>query len=585
MVHGKETVRNANISGEEWYTVADLYTKRNLWAISAIKAALSFEKNSEPINLALTASSLILSRMCRASNTQIMNGTYYVPPISKAIRADKSIEGKKEKLVTVYRHLMDTSPAKIMVSNDDCKSISLPSDTVDYIFTDPPYVDKVQYGELNFVWEAWLGLDARWLENEIVVNQTRGKSLQQWDNDLRRAFSECYRVLKPGRWISVCFHDTDPLTWTMLQNACLDTGFEVHTVGTIDPEQKSQNQYTAEKIAKADLVINCRKPRPGEHQINGNGGEVGQISRRVRDILIETLANSGGQAKDKLWDIVLKRLLSRGQMASHRFDDILSEIAVRAESGRWFLKEEYESLSQSDINNEDAAGSALDCFARLRCAGTPVHFAALIALSVPHLASDVVDERKVEEYIRHSLIQDPTEAKKFSLGGRMRGVEFYDSLYFYLTRFLKGRPAGQTPRRNLAEFLEEYLVRFKDGDKWLYRPPDQAEAIGLKKARQTGLGRRIRQYISFLRGEGEYPTEKIPGPKTLVAWLKHCAAFGLAEEGVLLFEKGGLAGRLTQLSEDDRYDAEDYYAQCNRKTAKRATSEDADIEDAEEDEG
>ena len=53
----------------------------------------------------------------------------------------------------------------------------------------------------------------------------------------------------------------------------------------------------------------------------------------------------------------------------------------------------------------------------------------------------------------------------------MKGVEFYDCLFFYLTRFLKGRAAGQTPRRNLAEFLEEYLVRFKDGDKWLYRVP------------------------------------------------------------------------------------------------------------------
>ncbi|MDP2157396.1 MAG: hypothetical protein Q8K68_06780, partial [Nitrospirota bacterium] len=130
-----------------------------------------------------------------------------------------------------------------------------------------------------------------------------------------------------------------------------------------------------------------------------------------------------------------------------------------------------------------------------------------------------------------------------------------------------------------------YLVRFKDGDKWLYRPPDQAEAAGLRKARQTGLGRRIRQYISFLKGEGEYPAEKMPGPKTLVAWLKHCAAFGLPEEGVILFEKGGLAGRLMQLSEDERYDAEDYYAQCRRKSAKKAAAEDTDLEEAEEDEG
>ena len=54
----------------------------------------------------------------------------------------------------------------------------------------------------------------------------------------------------------------------------------------------------------------------------------------------------------------------------------------------------------------------------------------------------------------------------------MKGCEFYDCLFFYLTRYLKGRTAGRIPRRNLAEFLEEYLVRFRDGDKWALSSAD-----------------------------------------------------------------------------------------------------------------
>ncbi|MEN6489786.1 MAG: hypothetical protein ABFD66_13075, partial [Smithella sp.] len=541
------------------------------------------EKNLGSLLVNMAGMNVSKMRQVRTAGGGLAKGTYYIPPIN---REDEPLDiiNKKFRLLIDVSNILYNNDKSIIVSNNDARSISDSISSFDYIFIDPPYADKVQYGELNFIWDAWLHFYSEWLTDEIVVNPIRNKSIDNWSIDIRTVLSKCFVALKPGRWLSVCYHDTDPDTWSKMQNILMDTGFEIHTVTVLDPKQKSSNQVTAEKVVKSDLVLNCRKPRPGE-KISGNGGEVGQVSRRVRDILIEMLANSGGQAKDKLWDIVLKRLLARGQMAAHRFDDILAEVATRAESGRWFLKEEYESLSQSDINNEDAAGNAIERFVRLRCAGTPVHFAAQLALNVHYLASDVVDEIKVEEYIRHSLIQDPVEAKKFNLGGRMRGVEFYDCLFFYLTRFLKGRPAGQTPRRNLAAFLEEYLVHFKDGDKWLYRPPDQAEAIGLKKARQTGLGRRIRQYISFLRGDGEYAAEKIPGPKTLVAWIKHCAAFGLADEGVLLFEKGGLAGRLMQLSEEDRYDAEDYYAQCNRKTVKRAALEDADIEETEEDEG
>ena len=74
----------------------------------------------------------------------------------------------------------------------------------------------------------------------------------------------------------------------------------------------------------------------------------------------------------------------------------------------------------------------------------------------------------------------------------------------------------------------------------------------------------------------------------MVAWLKHCAAFGLAEEGALLFEKGGLAGQIQQLGEEDRYDVEDYYSQCKRKASKPVAEDEepADLEnaDAEEDE-
>jgi hypothetical protein len=62
----------------------------------------------------------------------------------------------------------------------------------------------------------------------------------------------------------------------------------------------------------------------------------------------------------------------------------------------------------------------------------------------------------------------------------------------------------------------------------------------------------------------------------LCIWLKHCANFGLPEEGVALFEKGGLAAQLAELQEDLRYDAEDYYAQCRRRAGRSKAEEDTD---------
>jgi hypothetical protein len=546
--------------GRDFRTVAELYTKRNLWALAAYaEARRRILPEMQCLDIPLSGCCLSCSRMLTEANRQITKGTYYIPQVSRCIKLSNALDYRFRNLGGVQEGILSkTLSRRAISSNESALRLNLPPNCIDYAFLDPPYAGTVQYGELNFVWESWLGFSTEWLAEEIVVNSFRHKSIEDWDHDMRIALGRLYESLKPGRWVSICYHDTDPATWSRVQDLLRDVGFEMHTVTVLDPLQKSSNQSTAEKVVKSDLVLNCLKPRPGEAK-QQETSEVELVSHRVRDVLIETLSKTGGQTRDKLWDAILKRLLTRGQMAAHRFDDILAEVAFRSESRHWFLREEFEQLSHSDIRNEEDAGAALERFTRLRSEGVPVQFAAHIALHAPNLGAPDADEEEIEQYVQAHLVDDPVAAKKFKLSGRMRGIEFYDCLFFYLTRYLKGRAGGKTPRRNVAEFMEEYLVRFKEGDTWLYRPADRAESQGLKKSRETGLGRRIRQYCAFLHGEGDIPKEKMPDAKTLIAWVKHCAAFGLADEGVLLFEKGGLAGQTHQLGEDDRYDAEDYY--------------------------
>ncbi len=582
MIAGWETRHKRRLDLQGVVKVTDLYTRRNLWALAAWREATArIGKGLGPLQISLTVPAITCSRMLREEKRAVQTGSYYIPPISRHIKLTNATEYGRRVIVAGQAALSEYSSGAVVVSAASCLCAVIPDQSIDYIFTDPAYVHKIQYGELNFVWETWLDSDPDWLKKEIVVNPYRGKTVEDWDRDLRLALTKCFKALKPGRWLSLCYHDTDAGTWARVQDILLDTGFEIGTVTVLDPKQKSSNQSTGERVVKSDLVLNCRRPRLGESRRNGDV-EAELVSRRVREILIATLGKAGGLTREKLWDVVLKRLLTRGQMAEHRFDNVLAEVAVRSESGHWFLKEEFESLSQNDIRNEEDAGAALERFARLRVMGTPAQFAAHIALKMPRLAGPEAEESEIERAIRSQLVDDPEAARKFRLGAVLRGIEFYDCLFFYLTRFLKGRPDGKTPRRNLAEFLEEYLVRFKDGDKWLYRPPDRAEAESLKHSRQTGLGRRIRQYIAFLKGEGDFPAEKRPAAKTLVAWLKHCSAFGLADEGVLLFEKGGLAGMTHGLTEDERYDAAEYYGSCKRKASRAADGEEDEGEDESE---
>lgn len=585
--------------GRNFQTIAELYTPRNLWGLAALNAARLASSNDSTVvsflGLLVTGIAHLVSKMNRnrSSGGGTNSGTYYIPPIFRETLVSSVLERKFDDLVSAIDELTVQS-RRCLVSNQTSTNLSqIPDCVIDYIFTDPPYIDKVQYGELNFLWEAWLGFSSHWLKDEIIVNPVRGKTLEDWESGMRATLAECYRVLKPGRWLSLCYHHPDPAIWRLVQDMLQDVGFEIHTVTELIPLQKSSNQITAEKVVKSDMVLNCRKPRPGEKGTNGpDAPEMGRITERVRDILIESLAARPGQTSDRLWSLTVKRLLSRGQMAEHRFADILTEVADRVEGDRWYLKEQYETAGAHDQANEEAAGATLDRFTRLRMIGVPADWAATVALEKPDLArlgaEGKLNEVAIEDYIRSR--QGNGSSKPFKLSGNLRGLEFYDLLWFYMTRYMRGKKAGELPRRNLADFLGDYLMRFRSSDQWLYRPPDTKEAADLAADRRSGLGHRIRAFVSAIQQRDHaYLEGHRPDPRTLIDWLRHCAQFGLYEEGVILFEGSGVTVQHLEripynpAEEETGYDAARGYADiCRRRLPRQLRATDRDDNEDEE---
>src|SRR5438094_9608345 len=82
---------------------------------------------------------------------------------------------------------------------------------IDYLFTDPPYDASVQYGELSFLWNAWLKEDFRYTErlvtHEIVRNERQGKSFDVYHALLSNSFKGFFKVLRPGRYLTITFHN------------------------------------------------------------------------------------------------------------------------------------------------------------------------------------------------------------------------------------------------------------------------------------------------------------------------------------------------------------------------------------------
>jgi putative DNA methylase len=117
------------------------------------------------------------------------------------------------------------------VSQGSSASMDLADDSVDYIITDPPYYDSVQYSDLAAFFRVWLrqllpknqvlGINWDYAMKESAVRWKSGTQSStggdQYLQLLSKIFQECYRVLcKDFGRLVFSFHHWNPDGWAAL---------------------------------------------------------------------------------------------------------------------------------------------------------------------------------------------------------------------------------------------------------------------------------------------------------------------------------------------------------------------------------
>ena len=135
----------------------------------------------------------------------------------------------------------------------------LPDNSIDYIFTDPPFGSNIMYSELNFLWESWLGIRTNNKE-EAIISDSQNKSLPEYQELMVKCFKEYYRVLKPGKWITIEFSNTSASVWNSIQLALNQAGFVVSTVSDLNKGRAGLHGIIGVVAVNQDLAISCYKP-------------------------------------------------------------------------------------------------------------------------------------------------------------------------------------------------------------------------------------------------------------------------------------------------------------------------------------
>ncbi len=194
---------------------------------------------------------------------QYLSGVYYVGSQIVEVSPWYILVGKLARLTKALSYA-PAQPEMAAITTGSCAALPLPDHSIDYIFTDPPFGENIYYADLNFLVESWHRVCTN-AAPEAIIDRAKKKRLSDYQDTMRRCFAEYCRVLKPGRWMTVVFHNSSNAVWNAIQEALLSAGFVVADVRTLDKQQGSYRQITSTAV-KQDLVISAYKPNGGLEQ-------------------------------------------------------------------------------------------------------------------------------------------------------------------------------------------------------------------------------------------------------------------------------------------------------------------------------
>ena len=241
-----------------------LYTKRNLHAVALLwDIARRWLDPEISRKLMFTVTSLY-QRVTRLSEFRFWGGSgnianYNVPMIFNEQNVFKVFYRKARTIQLYLETWKDKPETAFYISTQSATNLSnIPDDSIDYIFTDPPFGSNINYSEMNFIWEAWLGVFTD-TKDEAIVNAVQSKTIDEYRELMTKALLEMYRVLKPSKWLSLVFHNSSAKVWAAIQQAITSSGFSLERIQTLDKQHGTFKQFVSENAVGYDLIIHCRK--------------------------------------------------------------------------------------------------------------------------------------------------------------------------------------------------------------------------------------------------------------------------------------------------------------------------------------
>jgi DNA modification methylase len=323
----------------------------------------------------------LLNRLRPSGAGDPLTGTLY---IGSLVREDNVGNVWGRKIDAVLAAIPKNKSINVMTRLGDAANLySINDNTVDFVFADPPFGGNIFYADASILWEGWLQSFTDVTAEMVLHRRSRKqrledgfvfKSLEDYADDMRQAFSEIYRVLKVGRWAVIEFNNSDGAVFEAIKNAALGAGFTIVNMLLLDKEQKSfkqvQGSLGKEDVVDKDVVFNLCKPVSNKPETVLEALDIEhQVAAAVRDHLMNlpirmktdpTKYNDEHRTTATINSMVMNTLIPKGigvERLNLQFIERVCRKYFRKVGQRWYLRGEAVGIQNgsSSLIEEEVA--------------------------------------------------------------------------------------------------------------------------------------------------------------------------------------------------------------------------------------
>lgn len=300
-------------SGKE--SLDELFTDRALIILSNLRDLISQCEDEVMKKLLLFTFTSMLANVSNMLPGDLEKGTYksgwviskfWTPKVHTErnifhcfkLRVKAIIKGKSE-----IENIDDTLINLFVKNSNDLKFIE--NESVDYIFTDPPYGESIAYLALSQFWNSWLSNDVDYA-NEIIIDSYRSKDHDDYSARILMSFKEMYRVLKDNHYVSFTFHNRDLKVWKGVIDAAKKSGFTLVDINLQEQAVSSGTQgINKGNTLTGDFVYTLLKNNSKEDKVLQD--ETSPVNNRkyIEGVIEELVSKNNGISPSKLYEYLI----------------------------------------------------------------------------------------------------------------------------------------------------------------------------------------------------------------------------------------------------------------------------------------